>query len=107
LAGNIFRRPVWNISGSRAGARCTGCGSKGATLQHPGWGGNHVGFLPFPTQQCGLNVLSMDIRFWGFGAHILILQAFLALPPATPTFTPLPNLLEKYELSKVEFGRNR
>jgi hypothetical protein len=30
-------------------ARCTGCGSKGATIQHPGWGGNSVGFLPFPT----------------------------------------------------------
>jgi TRAP-type uncharacterized transport system substrate-binding protein len=30
-------------------ARCTSCGSKGATLQHPGWAGNHVGFCPFPT----------------------------------------------------------
>jgi hypothetical protein len=29
-------------------ARCTGCGSKGATIQHPGWGGNSIGFLPFP-----------------------------------------------------------
>jgi hypothetical protein len=28
--------------------RCTGCGSKGATLQHPSWGGNSVGFMPFP-----------------------------------------------------------
>jgi hypothetical protein len=27
---------------------CTGCGSKGATLQHPSWGGNSVGFMPFP-----------------------------------------------------------
>ena len=33
----------------RAGARCTSCGSKGATLQHPGWAGNHIGFCPFPT----------------------------------------------------------
>jgi hypothetical protein len=33
----------------RAAARCTSCGSKGATLQHPGWAGNHVGFSPFPT----------------------------------------------------------
>jgi hypothetical protein len=30
-------------------ARCTACGSKGATLQHPGWAGAQVGFLPFPT----------------------------------------------------------
>jgi hypothetical protein len=33
----------------RAASRCTSCGSKGATLQHPGWAGNHVGFSPFPT----------------------------------------------------------
>ena len=32
----------------RAGARFTNCGNKGATLQHPGWAGNHIGFLPFP-----------------------------------------------------------
>jgi hypothetical protein len=32
----------------RAAARCTRCGGKGATLQHPGWAGNHVGFYPFP-----------------------------------------------------------
>jgi hypothetical protein len=33
----------------RASARCTRCGGKGATLQHPGWAGNHIGFYPFPT----------------------------------------------------------
>ena len=33
----------------RQRARCSACGKKGATIQHPGWGGNHVGFLPFPT----------------------------------------------------------
>jgi hypothetical protein len=33
----------------RAAARCTSCGSKGATVQHPGWAGNHIGFCPFPT----------------------------------------------------------
>jgi len=33
----------------RQRARCTACGNKGATIQHPGWGGNDVGFLPFPT----------------------------------------------------------
>jgi hypothetical protein len=32
----------------RAGARCTNCGGKGATLQRPGWAGNHIGFYPFP-----------------------------------------------------------
>jgi hypothetical protein len=32
-------------------ARCTACGRKGATLQHPGWGGTDVGFLPFPTDR--------------------------------------------------------
>jgi len=25
------------------------CGSKGASVQHPGWAGNHIGFCPFPT----------------------------------------------------------
>jgi hypothetical protein len=29
-------------------ARCTKCGNKGATLQHPGWAGTHIGFQPFP-----------------------------------------------------------
>jgi hypothetical protein len=32
----------------RAAARCTSCGSKGATVQHPGWAANHIGFSPFP-----------------------------------------------------------
>ncbi len=32
-------------------ARCTACSSKGATIQHPGWGGADVGFLPFPTRR--------------------------------------------------------
>jgi hypothetical protein len=30
-------------------ARCTACGHKGATIQHPGWAGEHIGFMPFPT----------------------------------------------------------
>ena len=34
----------------RAGARCTSCGGKGATLQRPGWAGNQMGFYPFPTE---------------------------------------------------------
>jgi len=29
-------------------ARCTVCGHKGATLQHPGWVDTVVGFQPFP-----------------------------------------------------------
>ena len=29
-------------------ARCSACGHKGATIQHPGWGGADIGFLPFP-----------------------------------------------------------
>jgi hypothetical protein len=33
----------------RAGARCTCCGGKGATVQRPGWAGNNIGFYPFPT----------------------------------------------------------
>jgi hypothetical protein len=33
----------------RTAARCTACGGKGATLQHPGWAGKHVCFYPFPT----------------------------------------------------------
>jgi hypothetical protein len=31
-------------------ARCTACGHKGATLQHPGWAGEQIGFQPFPSQ---------------------------------------------------------
>jgi hypothetical protein len=29
-------------------ARCTVCGHKDATIQHPGWGVPDIGFLPFP-----------------------------------------------------------
>jgi hypothetical protein len=32
----------------RERARCTRCGNKGATIQHPRWGGADIGFLPFP-----------------------------------------------------------
>jgi hypothetical protein len=43
---------LWGPSSDklRAGARCTSCGGKGATLQRPGWTGNHIGFYPFPTE---------------------------------------------------------
>jgi len=33
----------------RAGAGCTSCGKKGATLQRPGWAGSDIGFYPFAT----------------------------------------------------------
>jgi len=33
----------------RQRARCSACVKKGATIQHPGWGGNGVRVLPFPT----------------------------------------------------------
>ena len=29
-------------------ARCTVCGTKGATLQQPGWMGEQLGFAPWP-----------------------------------------------------------
>jgi hypothetical protein len=32
-------------------ARCTACGHKGATIQHPGWAGEHIGFMPFPVER--------------------------------------------------------
>ena len=32
----------------RERARCTKCGHRGATLQHPGWAVTHIGFQPFP-----------------------------------------------------------
>jgi hypothetical protein len=35
-------------------SRCTTCGSKGATIQLPSWGGEIVGFLPFPTTPANL-----------------------------------------------------
>jgi hypothetical protein len=31
-------------------ARCTVCGHKGATLQHPGWIENGIGWQPFPVE---------------------------------------------------------
>jgi hypothetical protein len=35
----------------RQRAPCTACGHKGATLQHPGWGGADVGLIPFPAHR--------------------------------------------------------
>jgi hypothetical protein len=32
----------------RQRTRCTSCGGKGATLQHPGWADTNTGFQPFP-----------------------------------------------------------
>lgn len=41
-----------DVSGDmlRRAGRCTACGHKGATLQHPSWAGSHVGFMPFPVR---------------------------------------------------------
>ena len=35
----------------RSCARCSVCGHKGATLQHPGWAGANVGFVSFPVEK--------------------------------------------------------
>ena len=50
-------RPAHDPLGSNASsdtlrrcAKCTACGHKGATLQHPGWVDSVVGFQPFPSQ---------------------------------------------------------
>jgi len=34
----------------------TCCGSRGATIQHPGWGGNSIEFMPFPAASCATKV---------------------------------------------------
>jgi hypothetical protein len=48
LSGWVGHPPPKNSSDKlRRCARCTACGHKGATIQHPGWGGD-VGFVPFP-----------------------------------------------------------
>src|SRR5215475_11797163 len=38
----------------RQRAVCTKCGHVGATLQHPGWWGNQIGFEPFPDDGAAL-----------------------------------------------------
>ena len=45
----------------RQRARCTACGHKGATIQHPGWGGADIGFLPFPADRWYSNDESFDV----------------------------------------------
>ena len=37
-------------------AKCSRCGYKGATLQHPSWAGADVGWMPFP------NVADLNIK---------------------------------------------
>jgi len=56
-------------------ARCTKCGHKGATLQHPGWAGTHVGFQPFPLPACGS---------WDVAALLSMSQRPLLPPRASP-----------------------
>ena len=58
----MHRRPVafvpliirWGPDASsnviRRSARCTACGGKGATLQHPGWRGMDLGWESFPRE---------------------------------------------------------
>ena len=45
---------LWGESASsdvlRQCARCSRCGHKGATLQHPSWAGADVGYAPFPVE---------------------------------------------------------
>jgi hypothetical protein len=45
----------WGLNTSsnklRQCARCTVCGHKGATLQHPSWAGEAIGFQPFPVSR--------------------------------------------------------
>ncbi len=51
LAPPIIR---WGADGSsdllRQRVRCTQCGSRGATLRAPSWGGELVGVSPFPVE---------------------------------------------------------
>jgi hypothetical protein len=54
-AGGVALAPFVNRFGPdassdvlRRSARCSRCGSKGATLQHPSWAGSQIGFQPFP-----------------------------------------------------------
>jgi hypothetical protein len=46
----------------RSCARCTACGNRGATIQHPGWVDISVGFQPFPTSSDAANVLQNAAR---------------------------------------------
>jgi len=48
----LIIRSVPDTSGDmlRRCARCTVCGHKGATLQHPGWVEGGVGWQPFPIE---------------------------------------------------------
>lgn len=52
LAPFIIR---WGANASsdmlRHAARCSNCGRKGATLQHPSWVNSQIGFEPFPSNR--------------------------------------------------------
>jgi len=54
---DIFRRAGTDIRGAqseyaqqsaRQHGRCSECGTKGVALQHPSWGGQHIGWAPMP-----------------------------------------------------------
>jgi hypothetical protein len=42
MSGACFKSPTPIL-------RQSACGRKGATIQHPGSAGEHIGFMPFPT----------------------------------------------------------
>jgi hypothetical protein len=47
----------------RQSARCTQRGHRGATLQHPGWAGTHIGFQPFPVPaKRGVRRIARDLK---------------------------------------------
>jgi hypothetical protein len=49
-------------------ARCSVCGHKGATLQHPGWVVAVVGFQPFPTAMVWALSADTEIAMRGYAA---------------------------------------
>jgi hypothetical protein len=55
-------------------ARCTECGHKGATIQHPGWAGNDIGFAPFPSAEWGGLQSTVQYRFAGSAVRLTAAQ---------------------------------
>jgi hypothetical protein len=47
----VIRRGAASSDMLRQCARCIACGHKDATIQHPGWAGEHIGFMPCPTER--------------------------------------------------------
>jgi hypothetical protein len=53
----------------RQRARCKVCGNKGATIQHPSWVGEAVGFQPFPVPAGGPTKIVPSAPVVPFGPH--------------------------------------